>query len=153
MTNRGTRENIPCGRLVRICGLLAASAGVLALLGWGSGLLFLASLGSGKIPMAPSTALLFVLYGAATVLRARLPLHRGAYWLGVVVHGAGALIALLLFSLSYQGIYLDAERLGFAAAGTVGGAPTGHMSPVTAAGFLLASLSFLASLPPVSNRR
>lgn len=153
MTNRGNQENIPYGRLVRICGLFAASAGVIALLGWDFGLPFLASLGSGNIPMAPSTALLFVLYGAATVLRARLPLHRGAYWLGVVLHGAGAPVALLLFCLSYQGMHLGVEHLGFPAVGAVGGAPIGHMSPVTALGFLLASLSFLASLPPVSNRR
>lgn len=43
MTNGGTRENIPYGRLVRICGLLAASAGVIALLRWGFGLRVLAS--------------------------------------------------------------------------------------------------------------
>ncbi|MBI4538326.1 MAG: hypothetical protein HY704_02280, partial [Gemmatimonadetes bacterium] len=149
----GTQENIPYGRLVRICGLFAASAGVIALLGWGLGLLFLASLGPGKIPMAPSTALLFVLYGAATVLRVRLPLRPGVYWLGVAVHGAGALVALPLLCLSYQGIYLGVEHLGFPAVGAVGGAPIGHMSPATALGFLLASLSFLASLPTVSNRR
>jgi PAS domain S-box-containing protein len=142
----------PYGRLVRICGALAAGAGVVALLGWSSGLLFLASLGSGKIPMAPSTALLFVLYGVATVLRARLPLQRGAYWLGVALNGAGALVAVLLFFLSYQGIYLEAERLGFAPTGAVSGAPIGHMSPATALGFLVASLSLLASLPPFSNR-
>lgn len=65
--------------------------------------------------MAPSTAVLFVLYGVAAVLRARLPLHRGAYWLGVGLHGAGALVAVLLFCLSYQRTYLDVGHLGFAA--------------------------------------
>ena len=152
MISSGAEEQIPHGRLVRTCGLLAAGAGCIALLGWGFGLPFLASLGSSKIPMAPSAALLFVLYGVATGLRARFPLQRGAYWLGVVVHGAGALVAVLLCFLSYRGIYLDAERLGFAAVGVVDGAPIGHMSPVTALGFLLASLTFLAALPSSSNR-
>ena len=50
--------------------------------------------------MAPSTALLFILYGVAAALRARFPLRRGAYWLGVALHCTGALVALLLFSLS-----------------------------------------------------
>ncbi|MBI4515170.1 MAG: PAS domain S-box protein [Deltaproteobacteria bacterium] len=138
--------------MIRTCGAVAAAAGLIALLGWALGFLFLASLGPGKIPMAPSTAVLFVLYGVAAVLRARLPLCAGAYWLGVVAHCAGAPVALLLFFLSYHGIYLDAEQLGFAAVGAVGGAPIGHMSPVTALGFLLASLSFLAALPSSSHR-
>jgi PAS domain S-box-containing protein len=153
MTSSGAEEQIPYGCVVRIGGALAASAGGIALIGWGLGLSFLASLGPDKIPMAASTALLFVLYGVATVLRARLPLHRSVYWLGVVVHGAGALVAVLLFCLSYRGIYLDVENLGFAAGGVVDGAPIGHMSPVAALCFLLASLSFLTSLPRVSNRR
>ncbi len=102
--------------------------------------------------MAPSTALLFVLYGSAAILRARWPLGRGAHHVGVAINSAGALIASLLLVLSFLGIRPAAERLGFAAAGTPGEAPVGHMSPVTAICFLLASLSFLASLPSSSSR-
>jgi PAS domain S-box-containing protein len=148
----GEEVSIPHGRLVCACGFIVASAGVVALLGWALGFLFLASLGSDRIPMAPSTALLFVLYGVATLLRARSPLHRGAYWLGVVVNGAGVLVVLWLYRLSYQGVFLEAERLGFTAVGASGGASIGHMSPLTALGFVLASLSYLTSLPPVSNQ-
>jgi PAS domain S-box-containing protein len=97
--------------------------------------------------MAPSTALLFILFGVAAFLRARLPLGRAAYRTGVVIASAGALVALLLLLLSLLGIRTGAEHLGFAVAGTVGEAPVGHMSPVTAICFLLASLSFLTSLP------
>ncbi len=102
--------------------------------------------------MAPSTALLFVLYGIAAFLRARLPLGHAAYWTGVVAASAGGLVALLLFPLSFLGIRPGAEHLGFAIAGAVGEAPVGHMSPVTAICFLLASLSFLTSLPASSFR-
>jgi PAS domain S-box-containing protein len=102
--------------------------------------------------MAPSTALLFVLYGFAAFLRARVPLNLSAYWIGVAVNSAGALIALVLLFLSSLGIRPEVEHLGFPVAGTVGGAPVGHMSPVTAICFLLASLSFLASLPSSSSR-
>lgn len=141
-------------RVGLICsgGVLAAVAGFIALLGWGLGLPVLASLGSGYVPMAPSAAALFVFYGVATVLRARSPLHHSAYWLAVVVHCLGALVALILLVLSANGIQPHAEHLGFAAVGAVGSAPIGHMSPVSALGFLLASLSFLASLPHLSNR-
>lgn len=139
-------------RLVRIGGTVAVAFGILALLGWGLGLPFLASLGWDVIPMAPSTALLFVLYGVAALLRARLPFGRGAHRVGVAINAAGALVALLMLILSFWGIRPAAEHLGFAAVGTVGEAPVGHMSPVTAICFLLASLSFLGSLPSSSSR-
>ncbi len=102
--------------------------------------------------MAPSTALLFVLYGLATFLRARVPLSAGAYRMGVVVNSAGALIALLLLLLSSLGIRPAAEHFGVPVAGTLGDAPVGHMSTVTAICFVLASLSFLASRPSSSSR-
>jgi PAS domain S-box-containing protein len=140
-------------KTARICGAVAAGFGILALFGWVLGVPFLAGFGSDKIPMAPSTGLLFALYGLAVLLCARSPLGRGAYRAGVAVTAAGALVALLLLTLASLGIRPAAELLGFAAAGTVDGAPVGHMSPVTAVGFLLASLSFLGSLPSSSSRR
>src|SRR3990172_7999307 len=118
---------MPYRRLISACGAFAAGAGFITLLGWSLGNPFLTSFGSAKVPMAPSTAVLCILYGVAIVLRAGLPWHRGAYWLGIVVHSTGGLIALLLFALSFHGIYLDAEHLGFAAVGAVGGAPIGQM--------------------------
>jgi hypothetical protein len=139
------------GWVVRAGGAVAAGAGLLALLVWVFGRPFLASLVSGAVPMAPSTAVLFVLYGIAAFLRAPVPLHRRAYRIGLVVNTAGALVALLLGFLSSLGIRPEVERLGFAAR-TVGGVPVGHMSPLTAAGFLLASVSFLVSLPVASSR-
>ncbi len=102
--------------------------------------------------MAPSTALLFVLYGIAAFLRTRLPMGRGAHRASVAMNSAGALVALLLLIMSFWGIHPAAEFVGFATAGTVGGASVGHMSPLTAIGFLLASLSFFGSLPSSSSR-
>ena len=139
-------------RTVHLGGAITAGFGFLALLGWALGLPFLASLGSDRIPMAPSTALLFVLYGIAALLRALLPLNRRANQVGVAVNSAGALVALVLLLLSFLGINPAAELLGFAATGALGDAPVGHMSPVTAICFLLASMSFLGSLPSSSGR-
>jgi len=138
------REAFRFRLLVRICSLVAVVTGALVLLGWSLGLPSLTSLGSAKIPMAPSTAVLFVLYGTAAFLRAHVPLHRGAYRAGLILNMAGALVAAPLFFLSILGIHPGIEHLGFPVTGMVGGAPIGHMSPVTAACFLLASLSFFA---------
>ena len=132
--------------IIRAGGLLAAGLGILALIGWLLGLPLLASLGKGYAPMAPSTALLLALYGITLFLSSRRPLSRMAHLLCMVIGSAGTLVALLLFFLSCQGIFTEAERLGIPIAGTVEGAPVEHMSPVTAFCFVLTGLSFLASL-------
>jgi hypothetical protein len=133
--------------LVPGCGILSAAAGAAALLGWAADLPLLASFGADRIPMAPSTALFFMLYGATTISIARFPASRTVARAGIFVGSGGALLSLLLFILAVRGIQPDAEYLGLrVVAGAVQGAPVGHMSPVTAFSFLLAGLSFVALL-------
>lgn len=139
------RELRPSQLLLCLCALFLALTGGIALLGWLLGSPFLSSLGSGKIPVAPSTALLFVLYAAALTLRSRPP-QCAAYWAGLAITSTGAVVALSLLILSLQGVYLEAEHPGLTIVHPAGEALIGHMSPATAFCFLLASLSFLASL-------
>ena len=145
------------GRLSKVVavvsGVLAAGFGIVALLGWSAGIPLLTSFGPGWIPMAPSTALLFLLFGPASLLLGRSPLDRAMYWIGLVIGSAGTLAALLLFFLSSLGIYPQSEHLGLGITGTVHGLPIGHMSPLTAFCFVLAGLSFLASLSSPSGNR
>ena len=126
-------------------GGVAAIFGLLALLGWGLGWPLLASFGADRIPMAPSTAALFLAYGSAIVVRARTPLIRHAHGFGVALVGLGTVCALLLFTLGWLNIRWTGEHLGLNITGTIGGATIGHMSPVTAFCFLLAGLSFLST--------
>lgn len=131
-------------RTILICAALVAIMGCIGLTGWMLGQPALSSFGSGKIPMAPSTALLLVLSALALCL----PLHpagRQARWPGFLVNLAVSGTALLLFILSSLGIHPDAEHLGFSIPPYSGTTPLGHMSPVTALCFMWASLSFLAS--------
>ena len=152
MKDNVVQDRIPYGTLVRVCALVTAGVGFAALIGWVRGLPTLTSLGFGKIPMAPSTALLFVLYGIAAFLRVRSPSRSGVYRAGLAINIAGAMVALPLLFLSYRGIHPEAEHLWLPIAGMVGGAPIGHMSPVAALCFLFATVSFLASLPSSSSR-
>ncbi len=138
--------------LISICAAFVAGVGLVALLGWVLGLPVLASLGSGMIPVAPSTAELFVLYAVSLFLRSDQPLPRWKYLAGMSINGAGALIATLLLVLSLLGVRLKAEHLGFLILNAPGVTPTGHMSPVTAFCFLLSSLSYLLSLSSSRNR-
>ena len=139
--------------LAHACTAIAAAAGFAALAGWVLDMPLLASLRSDWIPMAPSTALLFVLYAGALHYVRRPSGRRAALRTGIGVGSAGALIGLVLFLLSSRGIYLAAERLGLGATATVHGAPTGHMSPMTAFCFAVAGLSLVASLWSTPARR
>jgi PAS domain S-box-containing protein len=133
------------------CGALAAIFGLVAMLGWVLKLPLLPSFGSGLIPMAPSSALLFLLSGVATFFQARLPHSLTARRMGFVVGSVCAFVSLSLLILSSQGIYLDVEKLGLQINGGLDSAPIGHMSPVTALLFLFASLSFLILLSSSSG--
>ena len=110
----------------------------------------LASFGTDLIPMAPSTAALFVLYGAAVCLRVRQPAGRRAFQAGLAMVGLGTAAALLLFALASLNIHWGVEYLGLNITQTAGKMVTGHMSPVSALCFVFVSLSFLASLSPVA---
>ena len=138
--------------LAKTYGVLAATLGFVALAGWILGISVLSTFSSGWIPMAPSTASLFMLLGGTIFFVARTPPQPTASRIGIALGLTATLIALLLFILSYQGIYLDAERLGFAISGTADAAPIGHMSPVVALGFLLAGLSLVVVLTSPPDR-
>lgn len=154
METTDKKENSFQDVIIQVCGALAAVTGLVALLGWISGHLLLASFGL-PVPMAPSTALLFMLYGSAVFFSVRKPLSRFAYRIWISIVAIGTFIAMLLFFLSYLGIHLNAEHLGIPISGTAGGVPIGHISPLTAFCFVLVGFSFLAALssPPDSPGR
>ena len=93
--------------------------------------------------MAPSTALLFLLYGAALFLRLRFPNARLITRLPSLLTLMGIFIALLLLVFSSFGMYLHAEYMGMNISGSVGGAPIGHMSPFTALCFVIVGTSLV----------
>jgi PAS domain S-box-containing protein len=129
-------------------GVVVMAIGLLALIGWVFKFPLLASFGADLIPMAPSMAVLFLLYGAAVCLRARRPAGRRLFQFCLALAGAGALIALLLLSLSSLNIHWEVEHMGLNIPHPAGQTPIGHISPVSALCFVLAGLSFLASLSP-----
>ena len=150
--DRHSRQRSAISWLLLCAGIATAGIGLLALLGWGLERPVLASLGQDRKPMAPSSALLFVLYGIAVLCRVRMPQSRAAFWTGAVMNGIGGSAAVVLLVLSYQGLRLKAELLGLPVAAALGNLPVGHMSQVSAFCFLLASLAFLA-LPPSATGR
>ena len=99
-----------------------------------------------KVPMAPSTALLFCGFGLALFLVVHRPHQRGiqqaAFWIILL----GAMAALAMGTLSALGIRPEVEHLGLVRGPeSLGGIPVGHMSPLTAAAFILAALAYLST--------
>ena len=133
-------------RLTCICSAIAAGLGLFALIGWVAARPWLTALWPGGIPMAPSTALLFVLYGTALPLRECLPKTTLLFRLSSLLGWTGVILSLLLLIFSMLGIQLKAEYLGMNISGMAGEAPVGHMSPLTALCFVIIGGSFLLQL-------
>ncbi len=133
-------------RLSKACGIIVIGFGVIALLGWLTGLPLLASLGPGNKPMAPSSALIFIAYGTAFFLHARDTRDRTTRRVMAALGAFGTIASLSLLLCALFGLRLSVERLGMEIEGTMAGAPVGHMSPLTAFCFLLYGVSFLLLL-------
>ena len=74
LVDQADRENtFASSVLPQSSALIAAALGLIALSGWLLGLRRLSSVKLDSIPMAPSTALLFVLLGFALFFSVRLP--------------------------------------------------------------------------------
>ena len=102
--------------------------------------------------MAPSTAVLHLLYGTLVAFETWIRQHPRSYHASVVIASLGTVSSILLLILSSLGIALGAEHLGMHIAGTVDGVPIGHMSPLTATVFVIASSSFLLLLASSPDR-
>ena len=127
-------------------GMVTAALGFVALMEWVFGRPLLTRFGADLMPMAPSTAVLFLMFGSAIGLCARTPLSARIFWISAMLGCLGTLAALLLFTLNGLGIYWSVDPVGLAIPGLAGPSLRGHMPPLTALCFLLAGSSFLASL-------
>ena len=137
----------PFSWLAPIGGAIAAAMGIVALLGWALGMPRLAGLTTHQVPMAGTTALLFLLYGIAIVLRARAPLSRRVQWTSTILAASGTVLTLAFLLLSTFDLRIRAAQWGFPASESFPGMRIGFISPVVVFCFALVSLSFFASLP------
>jgi PAS domain S-box-containing protein len=128
---------------VRVAAGIVAILGLAVLAGWILERPALARLGSREVPVAPSTAFLFVLFAGAILLRMRAAAAPRAVPGATIAGGALALTLLLLSSL---GIHLDVEHPWIAIGHALGSPPLAHMSPVTAGCFVVVALSLLVGV-------
>lgn len=133
-------------RVAEGCATVTVAIALLALGGWATGRLNLASLGRDFIPMPPGAGLLFLVLGGALLVGCRHPAPRRARWLS----GAGAMLVLLV-GLLVLVQYLTGSDLGFEhwlsrSAERFGQVPIGRISPLAAGAFVVASFALLVLL-------
>jgi diguanylate cyclase (GGDEF)-like protein/PAS domain S-box-containing protein len=129
-----------------VCASLATGIALLALLGWISGARFLAGQFGTYIPMAPSTALTFLLLGSALFRFAHLPLRRFRGLLEGLAVGIVLLIGLFVLAQFIFGIDFGIERVLSRTNELLGSTPLGRMSHITAVAFLLEGAALLILL-------
>ena len=131
------------GRLARTVAFISAVvvlrvAGAV-LLGWATGLASLTAWRPGGIPMAPSTAVLALCLATAL-------LTSSTRW-SVGLSATAGVAAVILATQRILGVYSSIEHLGFSIQGSIGTAPIGFISPITASTFVIAAagIAFLAT--------
>jgi two-component system NtrC family sensor kinase len=131
-------------RLKTVCGLVVAVIGLSALAGWGTGHRLLSAIRPDYMPMAPNTAVGFLLLGIALVT---MPGDAGSVWRKVVTVGAAGFVAGLVgFALADSELAIDVGVHGWfykVPTERLGQAPLGKMAIFTALTFGAASVAAL----------
>ena len=137
----------PYRRATRACGALVAVAGIAALAGWGTGHPVLLGLRANYVPMAPNTALAFIVLGWGLFVvvggwrGGRRLAGLGAAFTGLVgVLRLGEYASGVGFGVDQWFIHVRGGRFGLI--------PTGKMSLPTAAAFVAASVAVVMLARP-----
>ncbi|MBI2977192.1 MAG: PAS domain S-box protein [Chloroflexi bacterium] len=139
-------------RLAPACVAVTTIISGLILTGWLFNLPILTRASPGYIPMAPSTALIFLALSGAMVV----PLRRAARPTGRLLATVGAGLVLLTCGVVliryFTGVGPDIEQWLLPNPPQLGLVPIGRISPITAACFLPAGISLLLSLHSPADR-
>lgn len=149
------RSEVILRRLMLVCIAITAIISGIAIVGWMLDWLILAGISTNYIPMAQSTALLFILLSGALLVYIRQPASfhfRMLAWVGVFLI---LLISLIILIEFFTGMTIDIEQLLVSRPDKIEGVPIGRMSPITAANFLLAgsALLLLLTSPATGKQR
>ena len=125
------------------CAITILAISLTSIVGWITSNSFLTSLGSNYIPMAPTTAILFLLISLSYLLL--LAARRNSTVRIIALTSAIIVVTLPLtiFILGLFNIHPSFEKLGFDIAHTSGKTLIGHMSPVTSFLLTLAGITVI----------
>lgn len=135
------------GRICRICGLAVGCVGIAALVGWKTHRTVLSSLRSSYIPMAPNTALAFLILGIALwAIGGEKSWARRFAALGSFVVGAISALRMVEY---LSGLTINQDQWFIAVpAGKFGLAELGKMSFMTAVAFVATCAGVVVLISP-----
>ncbi len=133
--------------LVNGFALVTIALAILACIGWATHNLLLASFNSAYIPMALSTASLFLLFGIVLLIYNNATSSKNILTVARIVNIAGIVLSALFLFISLNNIRLDVEHLWLATSFDENRFVLGHMSPVTAFCLILIGTSVLLAQP------
>jgi len=128
------------------CAVVTMALAFLALGGWATERTILASLWTDFIPMAPATALVFVLLSGTLLVGSRHPMPQRAGWISYVGATLVLLVGVLVLAQYLTGIDFGFENWLTQSSYTFAQGPIGRMSPLAAGAFVVASLALLVLL-------
>jgi len=122
--------------------LATIALGVLSLEAWRSGTWPLTTFGPNYVPMAPSTAFTFLVFGVALLARSLWPSSETVLTTGRIMTTGAVVLAILVTWLSRMGVRLPWDHW-FPGVGTeVGGVQIGTMSWLTVGTFVVTLIAF-----------
>lgn len=140
-------ENKRADNFIKGFAAVTIALALLAIMGWVTNKLILASFNSAYIPMALSTASLFLLFGIELLIYNNESSSTNILTVARIVNIAGIVLSALLLFLSLNNIRLDVEHLWLATSLDENRFVLGHMSPVTAFCLILIGTSVLLAHP------
>ena len=131
---------------------ITAAISTLSLIGWATGSTLLTSLKEYYIPIAPSSALCFLILTGSFLIYISIP-STPFRTITACCALATILIALILLLSFFMGIIIEAERLGLVLPHSQNPYRSGHMAPVTAIMFMVTSSGILLLCLPERKQR
>src|SRR3989337_830869 len=138
-----THLNSRLRRMTQWSLLIAVVISALSFIGWALGSTFITGLSPHYVPIAPSTALCFVILSASFLVYVLHPENPEARTVAMLCASFAMLICSIILIAFFKGITFEAEHLGFYPPATLTRLHIGHMTPITATGFIAASLGVL----------
>ncbi|MCE8426743.1 MAG: hypothetical protein J5U17_13305, partial [Candidatus Methanoperedens sp.] len=140
-------------RLMLVCIAITAGISGIAIVGWVLNWLTLAGIRTDYIPMALSTALMFIVLSGALLVYIRRPANFHVRKLAGVGVFLVILISLIIFIDFFTEMKIDIEQMLQSHPEKFGGVPTGRMSPITSVNLIVAGSSLLLLLTSPAGKR
>lgn len=146
-----SRSEMIFSRLIYVCIAITAGISGIAIVGWMLDRLILAGISTNYIPMALSTALLFIVLCGALIAYSRQTASTHVRMIAKIGVFLVILISLIIFIDFFTGVTLDIEQILQPHPEKFEGVPINRMSPITAANFLLAGSALLLLLASLTG--